>query len=260
MWTETIARTCAAFLASGRTAIDRLPSPRDFDVVSGRGGHVIVLSAGAMTVEISPDSCFPFADLRAAIERAAKTLQAAINLDQRIAVARKTAVRTMLGGSGRDKTDALADLDAVLAEALECRSGPPARPEDPFVAELTDALERRWRAADRFRAVIEEANDVRDMVVASSDVRANEMIGRIAVYGFPFAALVNFFAFALANEHGNVLRGWTVGGLEVWPLVAWIGASLAIAGALHLFAKRRDRAWRKRLLLSHQRDRNPRMP
>jgi hypothetical protein len=247
-WTETIARTCAAFLTNGRSAIDQLPLPREFDVVAGRGGYALVSSAGAMTVEIAPGAGFPFEELLSAIDRAAETLHAAMRLEERIADARRTGVEAVQGGSSRAKTAALVDLYGVLIEALERGAHPPPRPEDPFVAELTDALEARWRPAERFRAVVEEASEVRDMVVASSDVRANEMIGAIAVYGFPFAALVNFFAFAFANDQGNMLRGWTVGGLEVWPFLAWLGTSLALAFALHLLARRRDRSWREQML------------
>lgn len=103
-----------------------------------------------------------------------------------------------------------------------------------------------WKMAERFRSVIEEADEIRDMIGASSEVRANEMIGWIAVYGFPFAALVNLFAFAF-SEPGSILRGWTFGGLEIWLVLAWIAASLALVVVPRVVVQRRDHAWRKRL-------------
>jgi hypothetical protein len=153
----------------------------------------------------------------------------------------------------------LAEIFAVLAEALERRSDPPAEPEDPFVAALTDVLERRWRSAARFRAVIAEANEVRDMVVASSDVRANEMIGLIAVYGFPFAALVNFFAFAFADQRpDNVLRGFTFGGLEILPILAWCGTSVLLVVMINLVVRRRNRAWKRQIAMKQRQPKQPR--
>jgi hypothetical protein len=242
MWSETTARTIAAFLRSGAAPVEQLPRGEELDVVRGRGGAVVVSRHGAALVDIARDPAFPAAEIVAEVRNSAALLAVAKRLEARIGQARDRVVEAIASGSGVRKTRALGAIYSILREATKGAASLPTRSPDPLVAAVEEKLEARWNAESRFRAVLTEARELREMIATASDLRTDDLLHAVAIYGFPFALLVNLFAFAFGDA-GSVLKSWTVFGVHLAALAAWLAGGFLLALVLMLWVRRRNRVF-----------------
>lgn len=242
-WTSTLARIVAAYTCEGAAGLFNLPRASDLDTVRGQGGAVVIAERGAAIIELTPNSPFPTQDVMQTIEKAAHLLALARRLEGQLESIQAESVKVIASGSGRARANAIASLYAVVADATDATGRHPARSPQRLLAELEQKLETRWNAQARLQTVLRSAHELRDMVSAATEVRSNEMLHSISIYGFPFALLVNMFAFAFAGEQ-SYLRRFTWHGIEYGAIAAWLisGATLALIISLFIFF--RDLDWR----------------
>ncbi|MBN8608464.1 MAG: hypothetical protein J0L81_16220 [Caulobacterales bacterium] len=242
-WTPTLARIVAAFTHEGSAPLFGLPRASDLDTVRGQGGAVVIAERGAALVDLTHHSPFPKQEAIATIEKAAHLLALARRLEQQLEGIRAESAKLVASGSGKARANAIASLYAVIAEATDAAGRHPPRSPQRLLAELEQKLETRWNAHARLQAVIHGARELRDMVSTATEVRSNEMLHSISIYGFPFALLVNMFAFAFAGEE-SVLRGFVWHGIEYGAIAAWLVSGAALALLISAFIFLRDMNWR----------------
>lgn len=245
-WSDTVARSLAAWLATGSIAIVTLPRREDLRVVRGRGGAIVISACGAAIVDMAQDPSFPVEELRKRIAAAADLVGWSRKLEKKIELAREKGALAIASGAGRERAQALG-LVLAIARAATARSGfSLTRSTDSVVAGVEDALEDRWGGQARFQAVLNQAKELREMIMASSELRTNELIHAIAVFGFPFALLVNLFSFGLQGLT-EYTKPWIFWGINLAVVAGWLVTSLVVVFGLAVIAAIRNRVWRAKI-------------
>lgn len=207
IWTPTLVRAAAALTFSSDIGVDRLPDLSEFDVVSGRGGTVVVTSAGIMMMEHTPGEGFPAVQLRRAIGEAGKVLTRAKQLENRLAATEQSVVEAVRSGRGGDRRRALAHVYGVMLEARPHAPDRETAETDPLIRRVNEAIERRWNAAARFKHVADTALRLETMIASSTEVRTASLLNGVAIYGLPAAVFGNILGVAFNPMSGEKAPG-----------------------------------------------------
>jgi hypothetical protein len=242
IWTPTLAQAAAALTFSAEIAVDQLPDPKDFDVVSGRGGTVIVTSAGVFMLEHTLSEGFPAEELRRAVGEAGKILASAEQLEKRLKTAEQSVIDAVRSGRGSDRRKALTHVYGVMLEARPHAPDRDTAETDPLIRRVNEAIERRWNAAARFKHVAETAQALESMIVSSSEVRTATLLNRVAVYGLPAAVFGNILGVAFNPLSGDKAPG--IANYISWPAIAiYVGLTALVIGILALGSAYQRKKW-----------------
>ena len=228
VWTPTLLRAAAALTFSPDIGIDRLPDASEFDVVSSRGGTVVITGAGILIMEHTPGEGFPATQLRRAIGEAGRVLTIARQLEQRLAATEQSVVEAVRSGRGHDRRKALAHVYKVMLEARPHAPDRETAEADPLIRRVNEAIERRWNAAARFKHVAETAQRLQTMIVSSTEVRSASLLNGVAIYGLPAAVFGNILGVAFNQLSGDEAPG--IAAFTSWPALAlYIGLTVFVA-------------------------------
>lgn len=244
-WGDDVARALAAYLNHGHARLELLPDSDGFTVGIAEGLAVLVSARGVLTLRLRRDSGKPVEPIRQIVARASKLHAACEDLEARIAEARPDTIAAIGDGSSAKKRTALARQYAILTEALRNEADRPIAFADPFYAKIEGRVEEFFDSRKRFDAVVAEASRLREMTATASDVITNENVNAIARFGFPFALLVNFFAFSFTGW--GLMEPSVLDGLKLRPLLFWLAASLLLSLVIALLGRAKARSWRKHL-------------
>lgn len=208
----TLHRALAACLSGVVPEVHTLPSPADFDVFEERGGWVVVSRQGLAMVQITDQADFPAQALAAVARSHAYVLARALHLRALLRAAADQAVLAVRTGRQSAARRALTDIYRILS-AARWRLDDNNPIADAFVARVATAIETRWNAGALFNSVVEEAKDLQEFVVTSSEVRAANLLRGLSIYGFPallFGAVIGDIFLPMADkQHGT------------WMGIAW---------------------------------------
>lgn len=239
LWTPTLTAACAAFIDTGGTSIDSLAPADGFDLVEDRGGMAIVSERGVMLLRMSPDLSFPVEAARAAMTRVGTKIKSAADLETAIQGPLRHLVETAIGtGSDTAKRQALKEIFARKLRVRRAWRDAQNTEPDPLVRRIRDLCETRWGARRRLDAALAEIDELERMVVSSSEVRANAVLNKLAVYGLPLSLA------------GNVLGGLIVvtngifEGVAVPVLLGYVAVATTIGIPIWLYALVQRRKWR----------------
>ncbi|MGD9882420.1 MAG: hypothetical protein AB7U95_20095 [Reyranella sp.] len=242
VWSPTLAAACAAMIDGAAVELDTLPSPDAYDVIEGRDGIVVVARRGLLLLRLDPGGAFPANELRRVVGEVATTVISVGRLEA-MRSARGSGIRELVrkaveSGGDAYKRDALRAIYRAKLSAREAWDTAQHFETDSLVRRVREACEARWGARERLDRAIAEIDELEEMVVSSSEVRANGLLNKLAIFGLP------------ASVFGNLL-----GGLLLVDKQEFLGISRPVAVgyvvfvalgifALALLSWKTTRSWR----------------
>ena len=93
--------------------------------------------------------------------------------------------KAIASGSGSDKRKALIAIYAAKQKARETWDRASRTEKDHLVRCFRTLCENRWNAKLRYEIALSEISELENMVITTSEVRANTMLNRLAIYALP---------------------------------------------------------------------------
>lgn len=240
IWSPTLSAIIASLLARGRSDIDDLPAPDTFDVIEARGGIVIVTEEGVTLLEMSRSGEFPADELKRAASEVAMTVASASTLETEI----REKIRGLVVGAvdqedAANKRESLKAIYAAKLRARESWESATRHETNDLVRRFRELCERRWQAKAKYDNAMAEISELEDMVLTTSEVRANTILNRLAIYGLPASLAGNLLggALVLGNQGEYETFSWAV-------LIVYLAVSVAGMFLLRLVSKRETDRWR----------------
>lgn len=240
MWSPTLSAMIASILATGRSGIDDLPSEESFDVIESCGGVIIVTEFGVALLDLSGTGEFPASELKKAASEIAKTVAVAHVLESDIRnTIRNLVIEAVDKNSGANKRCALKAIYSAKLRARDAWEHATHLETRDLVRRFRTLCEQRWQARAKFDNALAEINELENMVLVTSDVRANTILNRLAIYGLPASLAGNILGGLLVlNTQGKYeALSWIV-------LVVYLLTSVAGMILLRLLSDRENEQWR----------------
>jgi hypothetical protein len=239
LWSSTLSAACAAFLEYGVATIDNLLPASAFDQIEERGGMIFVTERGAMLIGLSGDEQFPGEELRRAAKDVAQTVACAARLETAIRDKIRKLVETAITGGADDvRRPALKEIYLAKLSAREGWDIAKRTETDNLVRRFRALCEERWQAKQRIDAALAEIAELEAMVRSSSEVRANTILNKLAVYGFPLSVFGNLLGGLLIVDQSGKFSAVSIAVPIAYIVLVGIGI-----GALSLVSRRESRLW-----------------
>lgn len=223
VWCPSASAACAAFVETGSATIDKLPPTTAFDQIEERGGMVFVTENGVMILTLAGDQSFPADDLARAAADVGLTVACAVELEGAIRSQIRDLVQVAVSSGGDDKRRrALKEIYAAKLRGRTIWDHARRAETDDLVRRFRTLCEERWGARQRLDAALAEIGELESMVVSSSEVSANALINRLAIYGLPFSVAGNLLGGLLQFDNGQY-KGVSIHVLIVYLLLTAAG-------------------------------------
>lgn len=241
IWTPTLLAALADFAERGDTSIDSLPTREDFDLLQEKDGIVIVTAHGLLLLDLSKGERFPAGDLRETASEVAMKVQAAQTLETFFADSLRAQVRDAISDeSNKKKRNALKAIYSARLSAQEKVDKSRNHESNDFIRRFKSLCEQRWQASSRYDEALSELGQLEAMLISSSEVRANMLLNKLAVYGLPLSLAGNLLGGLI------VLSGATFLGVA-WPIVlTYFGLSAGGIALLMFMQSSQRRLWKLR--------------
>ncbi|MDH3725925.1 MAG: hypothetical protein OER77_00200 [Myxococcales bacterium] len=250
--TPTVLRTLAALAArsDGRKeiSVDDLPPESEFDRIDFSGGCAVVHAKGVCLLNDWRAEDLDVECLRDEVKACVKLVQEV--RDQRRKLDKLSKKLGEIGKRGPSKPlNLLEGLASVKADILKALTENRTRSEDASVREFRDVLERRWGIAKELESLHDITRDLEETVRNYSQLRANWMIDKLAIYGFPAVLLAGFFQFVTSGADWGLtlpLGNFTIDipnrwhGISVPGLLGYLAVTLLFILLLNFLIRRRD--------------------
>lgn len=238
IWTPTLLAALADFAERGDSSIDTLPAKADFDVVQEREGIVVITAHGLLLLDLSQGDSFPVDDMRKVAAEIALSLQAAQELEKDIAQQLRDMVRTAISDENEQrKRDALKAIYTARLTAQETTDHARKHENNDFIRRIKRLCDDRWQATKRYNDALEELSELEAMLLSSSEVRANMLLNKLAIYGLPMSLAGNLLGGLV------LLSGPKYDGIA-WPiLLAYVAICVTGIGVLLLMQANARRKW-----------------
>ncbi|MGR9400214.1 hypothetical protein ACU8M5_10755 [Rhizobium leguminosarum] len=240
LWSPTLSAIIASILATGGSRIDELPSQNTFDVIEARGGVLIVTESGVALIEMATTGEFPADQLKKAASEIAQTVAVANDLEEKIRKdIRGLVINALNEGENKNKRDALKAIYGSKLHAREAWENATRIETNDLVRRFREICERRWQAKAKFENALTEINELEDMVLTTSEVRANTILNNLAIYGLPASLAGNILGGLLLIDGQGEVHGFS-------KMVLGVYLALSIAGVflVRRLWKHENRSWR----------------
>ncbi|WP_133318294.1 hypothetical protein [Rhizobium deserti] len=240
IWSPTLSAMFAAMLATGEISIDTLPDTSDFDVIEARGGTMIISKHGVALIELSQTSDFPHRELRRAASDVATVVGFARDLERSLqSEIRQLALVSAANENGRSKRSALRAIYSAKLKARDIWERSSRVETDSLVRQFRECCEARWQGRAQLDMVISELEELERMIVSTSELRANALLNKVAIYGLPASLAGNLLGgLLLIGEKGEF------NGVAFAVALAYAGSTVAGVAFLFWLVRREASSWR----------------